>query len=437
MKTSTICVVVIVMVAHALAAFSQEPGQSPSTIIVDAVSNPECAAVLRDVIERNPDVGVARAQAAAADQRAPQVSSLPDPTAAFTLFLQTPETRVGPQYATVSLSQRFPWFGTLGIREQAALAEAAAARSDVASIELRQITEARLLLHELQFLEAREGILSEEADTLDHFEELSRARYASGVGLDQAVIKIQAEIARNQAQLLDLEATRADLTARLNALRDRAGAPVPEPTFSSPPIRDLDVDELRATAFANRPEMAASRARLAAAERRIEIADKAFGPELSAGIIYSAIGSRSDADPPDEGQDVFGISGGVSLPVWRERRHAGVEEAVQARLAAEQLVRSTEVSIEEEIADLARRIPLIQERLALFDGVLVVQAEESLASALSAYSAGTAGALDLLDAERVLFQVRVAAARSRADLHNAIAHLERAVARPVGEGVSR
>jgi len=437
MKVSTICVVVVAMVAQVLPAASQESGPSPGATIIAAVSDPESAAVLRDVLERNPAVGAALAQAAAADQRAPQVNSLPDPTAAFTLFLQTPETRVGPQYATVSLSQRFPWFGTLGIREQVALAEAAAARSEVASIELRQITEARLLLNELQFLEAREGILDEEGDTLDHFEELARARYASGVGLDQAVIKIQAEIARNQAELLDLEATRADLAARLNALRDRAGAPDPRPTVTTPAIRALDFDELCSRALVSRPEMATARARLAAAERRIELADKAFGPELSAGITYSAIGSRSDADPPDEGKDVVGISGGVSLPVWRERRHAGVEEAVQARLAAEQLLRSTEASIEEEIADLARRIPLIQERLALFDGVLVVQSEESLSSALAAYSAGTAGALDLLDAERVLFQVRVAAARSRADLHNAIAHLERAVARPVGEGVPR
>jgi outer membrane protein TolC len=331
------------------------------------------------------------------------------------------------------VSQRIPWFGTLGIREQAALAEAAAAAADVAAVELEQLTEARVLLHELQFLQAREGILREEAETLDHFEELARARYASGVGLDQAVIKIQAEIARNQAELLDLEATRADLAARLNGLRDRAGATLRPPAARDPAVPDLDPEQLFRDAVANRPESTAARARLAAAERTVELADKAFGPELTAGLTYSAIGSRSDADPPDEGKDVFGITGGVSLPVWRERRHAGVEQAVQTRLAAERQIRVVETSIEEEIADLTRRIPLIEERVELFDGVLVVQAEESLASALAAYSAGTAGALDLLDAERFLFQVRVAAARSRTDIHNAIARLERAVARPLAE----
>jgi len=431
MKLSTVCVGVAAVVSQAAPAFAQDSVQSSSIAIVESIPDPEIAVVLRDVLDRNARVGVARARAAVAAQGAPQVRSLPDPVVAFTIYLQTPETRVGPQYAMVNLSQRSPWFGTLEIREQVAVAEAAAALSDVAAVELEQITEARVLLHELQFLNEREGILREEGETLDHFEELARARYASGVGLDQAVIKIQAEIARTQAELLDLEAERADLVARLNGLRDRIGAPVQSPTQHDRSLEDLEFDQLRSAGLAARPETAAARARLAAAEGRVELADKAFGPELSAGITYSAIGSRSDADPPDEGKDVLGITGGVSLPVWRERRHAGVEQAVQARLVAEQQLRAIETAIEEEIADLARRIPLIDERLELFDGVLVVQAEESLSSALSAYSAGTAGALDLLDAERVLFQVRVAAARSRADLHNAIARLERAVARPL------
>ena len=61
----------------------------------------------------------------------------------------------------------------------------------------------------------------------------------------------------------------------------------------------------------------------------------------------------------------------------------------------------------------------------------IVQARQSLLSAESAYAAGTAGALDLLDAERVLLQVRVAAARARTDLEIAYARLEGAVAGPL------
>lgn len=436
MKRLTICVGVAMAIVQALAAFAQDESPSPGETIVAAIQDLELATVLGEVLERNPEAAAARARAAAAAQRAPQVSSLPDPVAAFTLYLQTPETRVGPQYGTVSVMQRIPWFGTLGVREQVAVAEAAAASSDADAVELDQVTRARVLLHELAFLDVRQDILRNEGETLEHFEELAQARYASGVGLGQAVIKIQAEIARNEAAVLELRSARSSLVANLNALRDRAGAPVPPAPLPRRNVGPLDQDHLRTAALAHRPEVAAARARLAAAEQRVDLADKSFGPDLSAGIIYSAVGSRTDADPPDNGQDVFGITGGVSLPVRRKRLHAGMEEAVQARLAAEEQVRATQAAIAEEMTDLTRRIPLIDERLALFDNVLVVQAEESLLSAFAAYSAGTVGALDLLDAERVLFEVRVAAARAQTDLANAIARLERAVAQPVMEGAS-
>ena len=69
--------------------------------------------------------------------------------------------------------------------------------------------------------------------------------------------------------------------------------------------------------------------------------------------------------------------------------------------------------------------------MSLYDSVLIVQAGQSLRSAESAYAAGTAKALDLLDAERVLLQVRIAAERVRADLDIAHAQLEGVIAGPL------
>ena len=69
--------------------------------------------------------------------------------------------------------------------------------------------------------------------------------------------------------------------------------------------------------------------------------------------------------------------------------------------------------------------------MSLYDSVLIVQAGQSLRSAESAYAAGTANALDLLDAERVLLQVRIAAERVRSDLDIAYAQLEGVAAGPV------
>jgi cobalt-zinc-cadmium efflux system outer membrane protein len=125
------------------------------------------------------------------------------------------------------------------------------------------------------------------------------------------------------------------------------------------------------------------------------------------------------------------LMAGVNLPVWRSKLAAGVEEGTARRLAAEESVREVTASIDGDLGNLLQRIPLLEDQVDLYENVLIVQARESLQSAESAYATGTAGALDLLDAERVLFQVRIAAARARTDLAISDAKLEGVIGAPM------
>ena len=70
-----------------------------------------------------------------------------------------------------------------------------------------------------------------------------------------------------------------------------------------------------------------------------------------------------------------------------------------------------------------------EERGSLYREVIIPQAEEALASAEAAYTTGKLDFLDLLDAERVLFQVRLTYHRLLADHWKALAELERALGR--------
>lgn len=443
MKTSLAVVAVALSVSSVAAAASDtdtRPSRGAVESIIDSLDDDRTRDLVTEVLERNPGLAAARAQAAAAAQKAPQVAALPDPVAAMTLYLQTPETRVGPQQAMVSLSQRFPWFGTLGLKERAAVHDAVAHALEVEAVRLELVTETRQLAHELAYLDTEAAIVAQDRDTLAHFEELARARYATGIGLGQAVVKIQGEITRADTRQLRIAQRRLGLLAELNALRDRADR-ASAGAFEVTRVQKaaIDADTLGPEAAANRPEAAAARARIEAAEARVELARKAYGPDLTAGLTYSLVGRRDDPagelnPPEDDGQDILGVSAAVSLPIWRRRLAAGVEEASQTRLAAEQSLRSTVAAIRATVGDLSARIPLLREEVELFGSVMLPQAEEALDSALAGYSAGTHDALDLLDAERILLQVRVAEARARADLANAFAQLEGAVGRPIQNG---
>jgi len=410
---------------------------APSAVIAASVVDPKLRLLLEEVLERNPEVATVAAESQAAAQRTLQEKALPDPVISLTAWVLPPETRVGPQLASVGLSQRFPWFGKLSLKEEAAMAGAAAAEARVEAARLKIVTEVRRLAYELTFLTAEQREVEADRATLSHYEELARARYASGVGIGQGVVKIQAEITGDDAHLLEIATRRSALSARLNALRDRPqGTPIPAITIRTATAPDLDPAELRAEALRRRPELVEADALIVRAERLGDSAAKGHSPDFTAGIKYAYVAKRRDQvgrdfPPEDNGQDVLGLFAAVNLPIYGKSIDAGVEEAAQRRLAAEERRRVVTSGIEGELGDLTSRLDLTWDRIRLFEDVLIHQAKESLRSAESAYATGTYNALDLLDAERVLLGVRVATERARTDYAVAAAELEGVVGAPL------
>lgn len=415
-------------------ADSQAGRESVAATLVAGIREPGLRDLAAEVLERNPGVRAARAQARAAVLRAPQVRALPDPVAGVTAFLATPETRTGPQRFSVGLSQGLPWFGKLDLKEKAALLAAAALESDVEAKRLRLVTETRRFYYELAFLRRHREIRQELRGHLTAHEEIARARYASGVGSGQGVIKLQAEITKVDNELLSIDARRAALAAQINALRDRPAAePLPLQQLIETEAAALELESLIRTAFESRPELEGADARIARAETLVSLAEKGYRPDFKVGLTYTLVDGRDDAagraQPPEgNGDDILGLQGGITIPIWRKKLAAGVEEALELTLAAEEMKRDVIAGIEARVGDLAQRLPLSWQQLRLLEDLLIVQAEEALDSAQAGYIASTLNALDLLDAEHVLFQANTATARAHADYLIGVARLEGAIA---------
>ena len=363
------------------------PAPEPAlAALVEALPEGERPLVV-EVLDRNPDLARLAAAAEAAGQRAPQSGSLPDPALSVTGYALPPETRVGPQRFAIGLSQRFPWSGKRSLREQQALEGAAAARAELDARRLVLVTEVRRILYELAYLDAQEGAIREDRATLVHFEELARARYASGFGLQQAPIKLQAEITKDDNRLLELEGRRIGLLAQLNALRDRpAGTPVEAPPLPGElPDLGLDLATLRGIALETRPELRRARALVEASRAGSEIAELEYRPDFTLGLGYTLVDRRQDVagrlNPPEgNGDDVLGLTLGVSLPIWRSRLEAGVGEAAAREAAAEQELRVAATAVDQALADLVERLPLLRRQIGLFESLLAPQAEEALRS---------------------------------------------------------
>ena len=330
--------------------------ESAAELLLGSIGQDELRALIAEVLQRNPGVAAAQAQARAAVQRAPQIRALPDPVASLTAFLETPETRTGPQRLMAGISQGLPWFGKLALKEQAALYAAAVLDAEVEAKRLGLVTEARRLYYELAFLNRYREITEEFRTHLLQHEEISRARYSTGVGLGQAVVKLQAEITRVENRLLDIDTRQVALRAQVNSLRDRP-ASVPLGSESLPETAELalDADQLHQSALRRRPELSAADTRIARAETLIRLAEKGYRPDFMVGLTYTLVDPRDDAPgrlqpPPGNGDDIFGIQGGITLPVWRRKLAAGVEEAVELQTSAAEAKRDTIAAIEASAA---------------------------------------------------------------------------------------
>ncbi len=415
----------------------ESQGTPPSEALLAQIEPSALRELAREVLARSPQVARGRHYADAVAALAPQRAALPDPVAGLTWFALPPETRVGPQRVGVSLSQRFPWAGKLKLSERAALWEAVASLGDLEQMRLDLITEVRRLFYELAFLREHESILRSERLTLERFEETARARYSAGAGLQQEILRIQAQITRTDERLLMLRERRSELGSRLNRLRDLpASAPLPEASLPTPRALDLDVEDLRRRAFHTRPDLSADQARIEQAKQKVELARKDKKPDFNVSLGYTWVERRQDQagqinPPEDNGQDILSLSGAVNLPVHRGRLEAGLEGALSMQYASQEAQRGRMAEISSAVGDLVTRVPMLQEHWTLLDGVLALQAREALSSAETAYTTGNLNAVDLLDAEVVMLEVRMGVARTATDWAIAVAQLDGAVAMAV------
>ena len=219
----------------------------------------------------------------------------------------------------------------------------------------------------------------------------------------------------------------------LNTVMSRAPEePIPVVQGLPLPPVNLDLDRLYALGERNREELKAVGARIEKNEQAIELAKKDFWPDLNLGAGFINVGQRNDlagvlVPPPDNGKNAFNFSIGVNIPIWRNKYRARELEATETLIAERQNYRTLRNEMEFTIRDQVIRLQTLRQQIDLFEKALVPQAEEALRSSESAYETGQAGALDLLDSERMLLEIRLMNARYYADYLAALSQMERAI----------
>jgi outer membrane protein TolC len=427
-----------------LAAGGSEAGRDPDPEIVaatglsvDRLHAPD--AQLRELIgallRNNPQILSSWSRSRSTLERVSREKSLPDSQFSYRYYAQTPETRVGPQEHGLELSQSVPWGGKRKLQSRRAESMASGSAWEARDLEWGLVSELKRAYFESAYLQEAITVNSEEQEILRRFESIALKRYSTGQGIQQSVVKVQTEISRLEDRATRLRQQSGAVSRRIAALIGRPESPLalrpielplPEVSFDRESLEQLAVD---------------SHPRVRAVEQRVE-ADRIWAesrkleskPDFRFGLGYVFVGDRDDlagrANPPeDNGKDILALTVGINIPLDRRRTRAGVAEARESERANEELLDSVRDRLRYEIQEGLLRAESLSERGRLFREVIIPQAEESLASAEAAYTTDRLGFLDLLDAERVLFQSRLAYHRLVSDLWIALADLELAASR--------
>lgn len=276
--------------------------------------------------EHNPGLQVKYKDFEAALQRVPQVSSLPDPTFSFGYFISPVETRVGPQQARFSLTQMFPWFGTLKAQGDAAALMAEAKYQSFVDARNRLYYQMAAAYYPLYELREWKRIEQENIDILQSFKTIANAKFENSNGTMVDVLRVDIMLKDAQTSLGILNNKEKPLLTGFNKLlnRDEDNQVL---IMDSLGIETLPDHFRKDSLLTNHPALNALDLRIKASEAREEVAYKQGLPRLGVGLDYVMVGERTDADVSDNGRNALMPMVSVSIPIFRSKYRASVKEA--------------------------------------------------------------------------------------------------------------
>ncbi|MBD3627733.1 TolC family protein [Cyclobacterium sp.] len=276
--------------------------------------------------QNNPGLQSKYKEFEAALQKVDQVSTLPDPNISFGYFISPVETRVGPQRARFSLTQMFPWFGTLRAQGDAAALMAEAKYQSFLDARNKLYYQVAVAYYPLYELNQWRYIEQKNIDILQSYKTISNSKFKNGTGTMVDVLRVDIMLKDATTNLNILDKKEKPLITTFNKLLDRdenERVLVGDSLLAESLADNFPKDSL----LTNNPVLNALDFRIKASEAQEQAAIKQGLPKLGVGLDYVMVGERTDMELPDNGKDVLMPMVSVSIPIFRKKYRGSVKEA--------------------------------------------------------------------------------------------------------------
>ncbi|MCV9388563.1 TolC family protein [Reichenbachiella ulvae] len=282
---------------------------------------------LQEAYENNPGLKASYHEFEAAMKRVAQVSALPDPTLSFGYFISPIETRVGAQRAKLSLSQMFPWFGTISARKDLAAMQAEARYQQFLDDKAQLTLKVKQAYFPILELQEQIRIQEQNLGLLESYKRVATTSYANGRSSMTDVLRVD-------LRLDDLKTEIQLMRDQMKPLSMAFAYLLHHPDSVSLSFEDsLSIEDQWLVNQANdsnfwyHPKMEGLSQNLSTWQAKEQLSNKNAMPQIGLGLDYAFVAKREGISLPDNGKDAIMPMVTLSIPIYQKKYRGEKEES--------------------------------------------------------------------------------------------------------------
>jgi len=345
--------------------------------------------------------------------------TLPDPKISYGYFIQSVETRVGPQNNRLNLSQMFPWIGKLTNRKKLAFKKAQMAEQKWYVLTHALIRKLKDAFYDQYFLEKSIQLTEENIALVDILEGVAQRQVKVGASSADA-IQAQIEINKLHDNVDSLQKKEQSLIAKIIALMNapvQTRVKVPAELFEQvTTVPEMYSEE---GLKENNPTLIFLSLQREKEKANYRLVHQDRYPDITVGIDWIDTG-RAIMPTPDNGKDALIASVSLNLPIWsstyRSRENAAKSHIVSAN---DLLIQKTQ-EIFADYRDVLFKYQDAERRAVLYKETLLPQAEQALEILIEAYKTGKVEFDRVLESQRILLHFQLEYERAIVDKAKAV-----------------
>ena len=320
----------------------------------------------------------------------------------------------------VSVEQVIPITGKNLLRARVAAADAIGVFEQARREQLDVLAKTRASYFRLTNAHAQLELNRKNLVSLRQIAEVSRSRYEVGRATSAEALAGEVEASKLLESEQDILRNISAEQSQLNVLMNRdAFAPLSQPEETTIRSLSTSMEQARALALANRPEIKIAQAKIDMEKSRLELSHRNWIPDPAVTVQAQRYN--------DSRQAASEVDAGISFTVpWVNpgKYSAAVREAKENLAAAQHAFERTNAESLGLLRDALEKVHTAKHHVDLFRDKLVPQARQAFEANQFSYETGKASFLEWITAQRNLRDLEAMGQQHVTDHHAALAELE-------------